>query len=350
MMENSIKVSIIMPSLNVGAYIAECIESVINQTLIDIEIICVDAGSTDGTFELLQSYKEKDNRIRLIRSDRKSYGYQMNLGLEAARGEYIGIVETDDFADLNMFERLYNIAVTNNAQVVKSNFYRYKSKKVHEDVYFENLKGLPYDRVIIPDFHSAIYRRSPSIWAGLYSRAFIEENNIRFSETPGAAYQDTGFNLKIHFCAERMIYVKEAFLHYRTDNENSSVKSGSKVFALCDEYKEFERFMQRYPEKEKLIAAAKNATKYETYRWNLQRIAYEYKYAFIVEMNKEFVLEKELGRLDKSYFLEHDWKTLMMIVDSPDAFFSSIPKPSFSYRISRAITYIPRHIKEMVKK
>ena len=80
-------VSILMPSLNVVKYISECMESVIRQTLKDIEIICIDAGSTDGTFEKLVEYTEKDNRIRIIKSDRKSYGYQMNLGIDAAKGE-----------------------------------------------------------------------------------------------------------------------------------------------------------------------------------------------------------------------------------------------------------------------
>ena len=88
------KVSVIMPSLNVGRFIRECIASVSKQTLEDIEIICVDAGSTDGTLELLEYAAQLDHRIQVVRSDKKSYGYQMNLGLDAARGEYIGIVET----------------------------------------------------------------------------------------------------------------------------------------------------------------------------------------------------------------------------------------------------------------
>lgn len=80
------KISVIMPSLNVAPYIRECMDSVICQTLNDLEILCIDAGSTDGTREVLEEYAGKDARIRLIESDKKSYGYQMNLGLEAAAG------------------------------------------------------------------------------------------------------------------------------------------------------------------------------------------------------------------------------------------------------------------------
>ena len=98
----SVKVSIIMPSLNVANYISECMDSVINQTLSDIEILCIDAGSTDGTLDILRDYESKDNRIKVIVSSMKSYGHQVNMGLDMAKGEYIGIVETDDYIESYM--------------------------------------------------------------------------------------------------------------------------------------------------------------------------------------------------------------------------------------------------------
>ena len=121
------KVSIVMPSLNVEKYIRQCMESVLKQTLEDIEIICVDAGSTDGTLEILEEYAHTDPRIQLMHSDKKSYGYQVNLGFDIACGEYLGIIETDDYADLEMFEVLYHIAKENDLDVVKSGFYYYYS-------------------------------------------------------------------------------------------------------------------------------------------------------------------------------------------------------------------------------
>ena len=116
------KVSVIMPSLNVAPYIRECMESVIHQTLRDIEILCVDAGSTDGTWEILEEYAQADRRIKLFHSEKKSYGYQMNLGLKEAVGEYIGIVETDDYILPEMYEELYAYAVEHDADFVKSDF------------------------------------------------------------------------------------------------------------------------------------------------------------------------------------------------------------------------------------
>ena len=93
------EISVIMPSLNVRPYIEKCLGSVVSQSFKDLEIICVDAGSTDGTLEIINEFARKDSRIKVINSDIKSYGYQMNLGIRYAKGEYIGIVETDDFID-----------------------------------------------------------------------------------------------------------------------------------------------------------------------------------------------------------------------------------------------------------
>ncbi|ELZ6270419.1 glycosyltransferase family 2 protein, partial [Campylobacter coli] len=95
-MTNNPKVSVVVPSLNSIKYIHECIDSILNQTLKDIEIICVDAGSTDGTLEVLREYEKNDERLKVIVSDKKSYGYQINLGIKEAKGEYLGIVESDD--------------------------------------------------------------------------------------------------------------------------------------------------------------------------------------------------------------------------------------------------------------
>ena len=103
-MEKDIKLTVIMPSLNVAPYIEMCIKSVVNQTMQDMEILCIDAGSTDGTLEILEQFKREDSRIRIIHSDKKSYGYQVNKGLALAKGKYVSIVETDDFISQDMYE------------------------------------------------------------------------------------------------------------------------------------------------------------------------------------------------------------------------------------------------------
>ena len=91
------KISVIMPSLNVGDYMEQCLSSVLNQSLKEIEVICVDAGSTDQTLDIIKKHQKNDKRIKIINSDKKSYGHQVNIGLKEASGIYISIVETDDY-------------------------------------------------------------------------------------------------------------------------------------------------------------------------------------------------------------------------------------------------------------
>ena len=151
-----VKVSIIMPSLNVGQYITECIESAVKQSLEDIEIICVDAGSTDGTWEILQLYQKKDARVRIIKSDVMSYGAQVNMGIAASRGQYIAILETDDYMATNGLSEMTNI-----------DYYNYLNQTIGSldpitdmasiDVYNQQLMMLDYCNYNNLDFGTAFY-------------------------------------------------------------------------------------------------------------------------------------------------------------------------------------------------
>ena len=116
------KISILVPIYNVEKYLRECLDSILNQTLKDIEIICINDGSTDSSLEILNEYSSKDSRVKIINKANSGYGASMNKGLEAASGEYIGIVESDDFIKTTMFEDLYNIAEK------KDILYLYKAK------------------------------------------------------------------------------------------------------------------------------------------------------------------------------------------------------------------------------
>ena len=96
--------TVILPSLNVVQYIGQCLTSVINQSYMDLEIICVDAGSTDGTLDIIKQYADSDKRVRIINCDEKSYGYQVNIAMDNAQGRAVAIVDTDDFVALDILK------------------------------------------------------------------------------------------------------------------------------------------------------------------------------------------------------------------------------------------------------
>ena len=315
------KVSILMPSLNVSGFISQCMNSVVSQTLEDIEIICIDAGSTDGTWEILQEFANQDNRIRLIQSDKKSYGYQMNLGLNAAKGDYIGIVETDDWADSVMFEKLYSAAEDNRADVAFSNYFQYSASEDEKSVFFENLAGCTYNKLINgtdDNFH--LFLNNPAIWTGLYKREFLKNNQICFNETPGAAYQDSSFYLIVCTTASSIYLLKEAFLHYRIDNENSSVKSAGKIYAICDEMHFYENYVHQFCDEKKYMPICARV-KFGKYLWNYNRISGKYQKEFLNKIRAEFTQDDQNGYYQKDLFSETDWHMLHQILQSPYRFY-----------------------------
>ncbi len=325
-MNHKPKVTIIMPSLNVATYICECMDSVVNQTLKDIEILCVDAGSNDGTLELLREYEETDPRVTVIVSDRKSYGYQMNLGLDHAHGDYIGIVETDDWAEENMFEVLWRTAEEHNADFVKSNYFWFYSKPEQSNKKFENLKGCPYGELFVPRKVVRAFSTTPSIWSGLYSRDMLKKNHIRFNETPGASYQDTSFHFMVCTVAERAYYLDRYFLHYRKDNENSSVNTGGKVYCVSDEMHYYEKFLDARPAEKEALMPVYMALKYEKYRWNYARLAPQFQWDFLSLIHQEFSEHKTAGMLEEEHFSETAWRNLNEIVASPVRYFKNTGK------------------------
>lgn len=221
------KVSVIMPSLNMVGYIEDSVSSVLSQTLTDIEVICVDAGSDDGTIEILNRLAVGDPRIRVIKADKKSYGYQMNLGIRMATGEYIGIVETDDYIEPDMYEMLYARASENNLDIVKSDYDMFFTSEDGIDLSVKYSLGknnnVEYGKVYsAKEYLSGRYKLEIYIWNAIYRKTFLLKNNVQFNETPGASFQDFSFRYQTCFFADRIMAIDKAFYHYRRDNANAS--------------------------------------------------------------------------------------------------------------------------------
>lgn len=271
------KISIIMPSLNVVEYIDECIKSVLNQTLTDIEIICVDGGSTDGTLDIIQQYVKKDNRVKLIHSDIKSYGYQMNLGIKEACGDYIGIVETDDYIQSDMYERLYDVVVGNPEEEI--DFVKAGYNQIAE------CKGKVFCLPFTRDFDKSMLNRVLDlseernmydlnhIWSGIYRRDFLIGNSLWFNETMGASFQDTSFSLLVNLVAERCVYIGYEGYNYRTDNEGSSVKSDTKIDCVIHEYEYVVNKLKQLELYDDVRKRLVLINKLYTYEWNYIRLS-----------------------------------------------------------------------------
>lgn len=225
-MKKQPKVSIVVPIYGVEKYLNQCVDSILAQTLKDIEIILVDDGSKDKCPQIVDEYAKKDSRVIAVHQPNGGYGRAVNHGIELANGEYIGIIESDDWIELTMFEKLYDNAKKNKTDITKCMFYKYNSKlqpKYQNTVWKAPCKDLTEapDGAFKLEEWPLIITVHASIWTNLYRADFIKQQKV--IETRSASYQDFPFMIEAMCRADKISVVKEPLLHYRVEEgQNSS--------------------------------------------------------------------------------------------------------------------------------
>ena len=240
----SIKVSIILPVYNVEKYLEDCIESAVNQTLDEIEIIAVNDGSTDNSLDILVSYSNKYPNIKIVNQDNKGLSGARNSGLKIAKGEYIYFLDSDDYIDTNSMEYCYSLSKSYDLDIITFD----------ADVFLDggyNLNPLSgnYDRKNKLNSHvmsgEEFYNYSkqnrgyrPPVWLNFYKRKFLENNNLYFYE--GIIHEDELFNFKAFLLADKVKYIpkKYFFRRIRPDSimtKNISIKNYEGFFITAKE-------------------------------------------------------------------------------------------------------------------
>lgn len=310
-------ISVLVPIYNVEQYLDECLASLAAQTFDSFEVICINDGSKDGSRDIIERYLQTDSRFRVIDKPNSGYGASMNRGMDEARGEYIGILESDDFMEPDGLATLHSAITKHRADVAKANFWLYWSVPEVKDQFFEVFTPDQCDRVVNPAEEHDIFYAKPSIWSALYRREFLVENGIRFLETPGASFQDLGFTFKVWASTNRVTYIYKSIIHYRQDNEQSSVNSMGKVNAVFDEYGEIGRWLEAHPDQRELFASVKAKMMYDSCIWNYERVAEKHKVELLTMTREAFLTEQRAGTLDIRLF--EPWKLtgLQTIMLSP---------------------------------
>ena len=254
------KISIIIPAYNVEGYISRCLESLVNQTINDIEIIVIDDGSIDNTYSIACDYSKKDNRIKVFTQENQKQGAARNEGLKMAQAEYIAFVDSDDFIELNYCEELYNTAKKYNADIVTTNMLKHKKKYNKYNVFYKEIKEV----VVLEDKINLCKDRTQRffyVMNRLFKRSFIDENNIFFSE--GCFFEDVMFMTKAIFKANKIVSCPSTTYHY-IENPASTVKSSEnqekKKEDRIQAYKELQGFA-----KEKNIKLPERLNYFESY-------------------------------------------------------------------------------------
>lgn len=254
------KVSIIVPAYNAEKYIVDCLISLIKQTLREIEIIVIDDGSTDSTYFIACAFAAKDKRIKIIQQSNQKQGAARNRGIEIAQGEYIGFVDSDDYIDLDYYEKLYNTAKSCDCDIVTTNLLKHKKKNNKYNVFYkkqETTSSLDAKFKLCEDKS----RRFFFVMNRLFKTSVIKENNILFPE--GSFSEDVMFSTKAIFYANKIVSCPETEYHYiehATSTINSKTNKQKKIDDRIQAYIELHKFA-----KEKNIELPERLNYFESY-------------------------------------------------------------------------------------
>ena len=322
------KVSVVVPVYNVEDYLNEAMDGLVNQTMEEMEFVCVNDGSTDGSLAILREYAALDRRIRVLDGPNGGYGKAMNRGIDAARGEYLGILEPDDFVPHEMYAELYERARESDADLVKADFYRFwtgPNGDLRSNVGRLSSKRSFYNRIFCPSEEQGCFSCCVNTWSGLYRLEFLNRWHIRHNETPGASYQDNGFLFKAFCRAERALFVDKPYYMYRQDNPGASMNSRSKMYAITTEYRLIWEWLEQDPELLGKVESVYLQKKLASFFVTLYRLDPSLQSDYVHHMHDEFEEPYRNGLIkEKDIFGLTNWRRFIQIMENPDAYLDQV--------------------------
>jgi len=319
------KVSVIVPVYNGEKYLKECMDSILNQSLVDIEIICIDDGSKDKTPEILDTYAKRDSRVKVVHKKNSGYGASVNLGFSMAKGEYIGLVEADDYIDKNMYLELYEKAKINDADLVKADFHMFYGEGANRRFIYRALfendsdKDL-YNKLVNYEEDIRVLNNYVVTWAGLYKTKFIKENHIYHNETPGAAYQDNGFWYQVMINAKKILFLNKPYYFVRRDNESSSIYDPNKIFCTNREYEFIRSYIKSKGKNTDVLLQFQWKMLYKTHENDMMRISKEFYRVFAERFRDEFLTAIESKEFDPCDLSPLEQKRLNILLENPEKY------------------------------
>ena len=220
---NNPKVSVVVPVYNVEKYLKRCLNSLVNQTLKDIEIVIIDDGSTDNSPNICDEYAKQDQRIKVIHKDNQGLGFARNTGLKEVSGEYVGFVDSDDFVEVDTYEKLYTLAKKENVDMITCNYFSFNSTNKEKQrvctisdnkiVLGEDLKKLAC-QLVGKDPRKNEDDIGMSVWKNLYSTKFLKENNYNFCSEREFVSEDAIFDLSVVTNMNKVLLITDSFYSY----------------------------------------------------------------------------------------------------------------------------------------
>lgn len=311
------RVSVVVPVYNVEKYLRQCVDSILGQTLQDIEVILVDDGSTDGSGTIIDEYSKQDGRVVVLHQENMGYGGAVNRGIEEATGEYIGIIESDDWIEATMFEKLYKNAIKNDSDIVKCHFYQHDSTAPGGPVdikWQQDIMAAPNTAFSILDYPE-LYHQHVSVWAALYRSSFIKQQ--RMIETSGASYQDLPFMTEAICRAKRISAVKEYLVHYRKESGqvSSTLRRDKHLLYMPEQVLRAREIFKRYG----LFNLLKEEYYFQAFcatHWFFLSIYFKHKRQFFMRMRELFMPIRDEPDFTFKYFSPWQREFVQKVIDN----------------------------------
>jgi glycosyltransferase involved in cell wall biosynthesis len=234
-MNNSdIKVSVIMPVYNARDFLSLAIDSVLSQTLREIELICIDDGSTDGSLDIIKEYQANDERVRIVTETNAGPAIARNNGIRRARGEYIAFLDADDFFEADLLEELYNAAEADGLDIALADYDVYNSRKAtfEKPIYPEHVdifkSGKVTSKSDYPD--QIFFATNGSAWNKLFRTSFVREKELMFAPEL-YVFEDVHFVSCAVSLASRIAKIEKVLIHHRVYSDQSRAKLFRKYYA-----------------------------------------------------------------------------------------------------------------------
>lgn len=300
------KVSIIIPCYNVAQYLDRCMESVTKQTLSDIEIILVDDKSPDSVPSMCDDWAAKDSRIKVVHKEiNEGLGYARNTGMQYATGEFVAFVDSDDFVDIQMYEKLYAFATEHNLDTVLCNCTFYKDEE-HKEVRYDVTENVIWtgrksvDSFIldmiapVPEYpHDVKYMMS--VWHGIYKRRILTDCHISFMSEREYVSEDILFDLDYYRHVNNIGYIKDSFYYY-CYNGGSLSRTYTK-----EKYEKFKVFLTKVEEK---LSESFSLSEFEIHSDRL-------KFLYLRTLLKQSVINPKFGYSVREILSDNYWNKMI---------------------------------------
>lgn len=305
------KVSVIIPVYNVEKYLRQCLDSVVGQTLQDIEIICVNDSSTDKSLSILKEFQERDKRIRIIEQENAGAGAARNRGMSVAKGKYLSFLDSDDFFEKDMLEKAYNMAEEDQVDFVV-----YKSDQYHteEDKFIQTTWVVRENE--IPPYHPFNHRQMTSnvfkvfvgwAWDKLYRRDFVETHKLQFQEQRTS--NDMLFVFSALVLAKKIAIVPQILAHQRRDAKDSLSKTRENSWQCF--YYALTALKKRLLEEGLYRELEKDFINYALHAclWNYNTLAEPTKSTLLQKLREEWFQELGIkGKEEKFFYINKEYK------------------------------------------